>query len=96
MKVTHGGKRYDTEKTRTIAERYLYSHSNNYAGTVRLGVASDGAFIKWTSSNGQDCYITDDIDVLSLSDAQEWLESATMDVEQEVLAVKLGLIEIVA
>jgi hypothetical protein len=96
MKVTNGGKRYDTEKARVIAERDLYSHSNNYAGTVRLGVASDGAYLLWTSSNGQDCHITDDIAVVSLSDAQVWLESAVMDEDQEALAAKLGLIEIVA
>jgi hypothetical protein len=96
MKVTHRGKRYDTERTRVIAERDLYSYSNNYAGTVHLGIASDGAFVKWCISNGQDYHITNDIEVISLSDAQEWLEGATMDEEQEALAVEVGLIEIVA
>jgi len=95
MKITNAGKRYDTDKTRVIAERDLYSHSNNYAGTKYLGVASDGAFLLWIYSIGQDCHITDDIEVVTLPEAQEWLECAEMNDDQEALAVSLGLIVIV-
>ena len=97
MKITHNGKRYDSDKCTRIAYKDLYSYSNNYAGTMGLMVASDGTFILHTDSNGQDCYIRDDISVLSKDEAVLWLEehSADMDEEEEELCVKHGLIEIV-
>ena len=97
MKITHNGKRYDSDKCTKIASRDLHSYSNNYAGSTELMVASDGAFLLVTDSNGQDCHITDEIQVLTLDEAQAWLQdtNAIMDTDEEALAVQHGLIEIV-
>lgn len=95
MKITYNGKRYDTTKCRQVASRDLHSYSNNYAGSTTLYVASDGAFILETDSNGQDCHITDDISVVGLEEAREWMEGARMDEAEEAIAVEVGLIEIV-
>ena len=97
MKITHEGKRYNSEKCRDIANIDLYSYSNNYAGTITLMIASDGIFILHTYSNGQDCHIDDDIYVLSKDDAQTWLQdtNVSMDEDEEKIAVECGLIEVI-
>jgi len=97
MKITSNGKRYDTEKCRKIASQDLHSYSNNYAGCVKLLIASDGTFILETDSNGQDCHIQDDVSVLGKDEAVAWLEesNADMDDDEEKLAIEVGLIEIV-
>ena len=57
------GKRYDTDKADTIAERDHYNHSNNYSGTTRIMVTQKGNLFSWTDSNGQDLYLQDSIDL---------------------------------
>lgn len=97
MKVTHNGKRYDSEKCEKLASHDMYSYSNNYAGTEYLMVASDGALLVVSNTNGQDCHIIDRIKVVSASYAQEWLERSRleMDEDQEKRLVELGLIELI-
>ena len=97
MKITHEGKRYNSEKCRDIANIDLYSYSNNYAGETTLMIASDGIFILHTYSNGQDCHIDDDICVLSLDEARAWLQenNADMDDDEEKIAIECGLIEVI-
>jgi len=93
MKVTKDGKRYDSDKMETIAERSLYSHSNNYAGSRCLKRASDGTYWSVTESNGQDCHITDDI--YPIENPVAFIEYLAMDDDQETRAVELGLITII-
>ena len=97
MKITYECKRYDSDKCEKIAEYDFHNYSNNYAETTSLLVASDGTFIRKTKSNGQDCHITNNITVVSKSEAQEWLQdtNANIDEDQEALAIKHGLIEII-
>ena len=94
-KFNHNGKRYDTEKCKVIGEFDLFSHSNNYAGTRHLLVASDGQFIIHQTANGQDCYITSFDSVVSRGEAIETLNNIQLDDEQTKLAVECGLIEVV-
>ena len=95
MKINHNGKRYDTAKCTILGESDLYSYSNNYAGTCYLGIASDGQYIQWQDTNGQDCYITDDISILTRSEAVDLINSMDQDDDQVAAAIKCGLIEVI-
>lgn len=94
MKITSNGKRYDTANCETIAKRDHYNNGN-YSGTTRLMRATNGAWLLWCNTNGQDCYLTDSISVIGEDNVRENLDSMKMDAEQEKLAVKYGLIEII-
>jgi hypothetical protein len=95
MKLTHNGKRYDTDKMITLAQRDLRSYSNNYAGTRYLSVASDGALCVWQDTNGQDCHITDDAYIADRSEAQSYLEGTSVTLVDEGKLVEMGLLQIV-
>lgn len=94
MKITHNGKRYDTDNCETIAERD-HHNNGNYAGTTRLEVAKDGTMILHTSANGQDLHLSTRAWVVDKAEAREAIEWMEMDEDQEARAVELGLIEIV-
>lgn len=95
MKINHDGKRYNTDNCKVIAKQHLYSHSNNYAGTKYLIAASDGQLLAWTDTNGQDCWITDDLSAVDCNLAKSMLDKMDLDPDQEVLAVDLGLITLI-
>jgi hypothetical protein len=93
MKINYNGKRYDTDKCTEIAEREHYSHSNNYAGTTTLYVASDGAFILATEANGQDWHLQSGARIIDKHEAVAWLDNADpMTEEHETAAIKIGLL----
>src|SRR4030065_751010 len=54
------GKRYNSDTGKSIAEIRHYNNGN-YSGTTTLMVSPNGNLYKWTDSNGQDCYLSDDI-----------------------------------
>ena len=84
MKEIIGGKRYDTETARVIAERDCYENGN-YCGTDYVGVTPRGVVFGWSTSNGQDLYRSSEITLeVSLDGLQ---------IVDEVLAVKYKLIE---
>lgn len=88
MKITINRKRYDTEKCKIIAHKNHYNYSNNYSGTSYVGVASDGQWLIWCDSNGQDCYISDYVDNGNNVD----LDDYEMDTDEEANGLKLGII----
>ena len=92
MKTTIDGKRYDSDKCRILAEYDHYSHSNNYSGTTHLVEASDGTLLLWRDTNGQDCWITDDLS--SWDDSQCTIDQFSKLVDEARL-IKLGLITII-
>lgn len=92
MKLTYGGKRYNTDTAEVIAS-YDHHNNGNYSGTTYLLRAADGEYLLWTDSNGQDCFLRDSLCVCD-NPTQE-IEGMEMDEEQEKRAVELGLIKIV-
>jgi len=93
MKCTIGKKRYNSERCEIIAKNSHYNHSNNYCGSTQLLRATDGQMLTMTESNGQDLYLHDS---MGAWDADEFpIENWDMTDEQEALAIKYGLIEIV-
>ena len=93
MKETIDGKRYDTDNLEILASRDHRSGSNNYAGDTSLCRASDGVFLLWEDSNGQDCYFIDSLTLCE--DPHKAINGMEMDGEQEIRCVELGLIQIV-
>ena len=93
MKETINGKRYNTSNLEELARRDHRTSSNNYAGTTSLCRASDGVFLLWANSNGQDCYFGDD---LTLSDdPKNDINGMDMTDAEEKRCAELGLIEII-
>ena len=93
MKETIDGKRYSTDNLEVLASSYHRTSSNNYAGVTALCRASDGVYLMWDDSNGQDCYFGDSLTLCG--DPQKGVNGMKMDGEQEKRCVELGLIEIV-
>ena len=93
MKETIDGKRYNTETLEILASRDHRSGSNNYAGDTSLCRASDGVFLLWEDSNGQDCYFGDSLTLCG--NPKIALDGMDMTEKQEKRCVELGLIEIV-
>jgi len=90
MKITVNAKRYDTNKMELIAETDV-NHNGLYAGSNSLYRASDGIMFEATTSNGQDCYRSNEI-WLAEADA---INNYDMTPEQEQRATELGLITMV-
>jgi hypothetical protein len=73
MKKIINGILYDTDNCKTIASVDHYScGSNNYSGETSLIVAPDGVFLLHTDSNGQDCWLTDEL--IMCEDPKEFIE----------------------
>lgn len=93
MKATINGKRYDTAKCEKLGERDHYNWSNTYSGTTYLLRASDGELLVWTNANGQDLYISNNLELYEDSD---WsIDDFEMDDDQEERCAELGLVELV-
>jgi len=94
MKTTENGKRYNTD---TCEDLGGYDHRNNgsYSGTTHLLRAKDGAFLAWTNTNGQDCYLWDDLHVIANGELEQLVDSIHPDEDKEARLVELGLIELV-
>ena len=90
MKTIHNGKRYDSAKCETLAERTHYNHSNNYSGTTYIVRASDGQLLIHTDSNGQDCWLQD---AFYVPEEEIDFSGYKMTDEQADRCVELGLIE---
>ena len=92
MKATYNGRRFDSDKCETLAERNHYNNGN-YSGTTYIMRASDGQMLIYRWTNGQDCYLTNAF--FAPTDPIDW-ERYDMSDEQEARCAELGLIEIVA
>ena len=93
MKETIDGKRYNTDNLEVLASRDHRTSSNNYAGDTTLCRASNGVYLLWDDSNGQDCYFGDSLTLCG--NPKIALDGMRMTSEQEKRCVELGLIEIV-
>jgi hypothetical protein len=93
MKATINGKRYNTEKCRTLASRD-HHNNGNYSGTSSLIEASDGTLLVHTDSNGQDCWLQDSLCLFGTEWATETMDDFA-DITDEERLVELGLIVIV-
>ena len=92
MKATINGKRYDTAKCEELGEHRHYNNGN-LSGTTSLMRADDGQLLVFTDTNGQDCYLHDQLRVWN--DNDDSIDSYDMDEEQEKRCQELGLITIV-
>ena len=79
MTTTNNGTRYDSRKTKTLAEQDHYNNGN-YSGTTYLELASDGTFLLHIDSNGQDCFMTDCFYAIGKGEAADFLEGLDLDV----------------
>lgn len=94
--TTINGKRYDSSKCESLASRdHRTVGTNNYSGETRLLLASDGALLLHTDSNGQDCWLTDSLSLVNRREAQDWLEGIDLTDDQEAILEKMGMIEII-
>ena len=93
MKTTIDVKRYNTNNLEVLATRDHLTSNNTYAGDTSLCRASDGVYLTWDDSNGQDCYFGDSLTLCE--DPQKEINRMGMDEKQEKRCVELGLIEIV-
>jgi len=93
MKKTINGKRYNTDKLEELASGEHWTSSNTYAGTTSLCRASNGVYLLWENSNGQDCFYNSGLSLCE--DPTGAADGMDMDEEQEKRCVELGLIEIV-
>ena len=81
MKLIYNGKRYDTTRCVDLASSRHYSPSNNYSGTTTLIRASDGQLILYTWANGQDCWLSDSVEIVSRDEARDWMERTNASIE---------------
>ena len=93
MKMTINGKRYNSDTCEILAEFDHYSYSNNYSGTSSLLLARDGTYLICRETNGQDCYLYDNMYVCG--DPVDWLQGIALTDAQESRLVELGLIELI-
>lgn len=89
MKATIDGKRYDANRCEELGS-YDYHNNGNYSGTTYLLRAADGVILEHTDSNGQDCYLSDSLE-LHMGE----IDRFDFDREQEKRCAELGLITIV-
>jgi len=94
MKTTINNKRYDTAKCETLGEHDHYNNGN-YSGTTYLERASDGQLLVHTKSNGQDCYLKDDLRAFD-SHFDDSVDDYDLTDEQEARCAELGLIDIIS
>jgi hypothetical protein len=96
MKATINGKRYNSDKCEALAGYNHYSNGN-YSGTSRLLLASDGTYLIHTDSNGQDCYLRDNLFEANCDNKtpQEFLANCDLGEGEEKRLVALGLITMV-
>ena len=90
MKVTIRGKRYDSTKCEKLGYYNHHNYANNYSGCTELLRASDGVLLLETKSNGQDCYLSD-----NLCEFTGEIEKFDFTDEQERRCAELELIKIV-
>lgn len=96
MKKTINGKRYDTSKCENLTE-FDHHNNGNYSGTTHLLRAANGDYLYWVNSNGQDCWLTDELDVVT-PESENWqqlINNRPVDDDAEKRMIELGLIEIV-
>jgi len=86
MKKIIDGKLYNSNTATTLAERDHYNNGN-YSGTTYLMVTGSGNVFCHTDSNGQDCFLTDDI---YLPDSYDGLEPVDEAAEKKM--IELGVI----
>ncbi len=85
-----GTRRYNSETAKAIAEKDHYNSGNNYSGTTRLMVSPQGNLFWWTTTNGQDLYLQDNI---WLPEAGEEIDLTGFEILDENLASEHNLIE---
>ena len=89
MKVTIKGKRYDSDMCEELGE-YNHYNNGNESGTTYLLRAEDGTLLSYTDSNGQDCFLSDSMEVFDGN-----IDFYEMSEDQEKRCAELKLIEIV-
>jgi len=94
MKINFENKRYDSEKCKSLAHTEHFNNGN-YSGTTYLMVASDGEFLFYRETNGQDLHLDDIFYRVNINDMERLLNNMDMSEDEEKLAVELNLIELV-
>jgi len=92
MKTTINGKRYDSSRCESLCD-YDHHNNGNYSGTSHLLLASDGTYLIWTDTNGQDCWTTDKF--CECCDVTAFIDQCDPDPAEEERLVELELIEII-
>lgn len=78
MKKTIGGKLYNTETMTTLASRSAYTNGN-YAGKTEICKTTGGAYAVVTTSNGQDCYRSNNIEAIDKAAIAERIDGWELD-----------------
>lgn len=93
MKATINGRRYNTDKCEVLGTMEHYTVSGNYSGSTTLLRASDGTYIVWRDSNGEDCHVGS---FMRRWDRVAWpIDDFDMTDEQEARCAELGLIMVI-
>lgn len=93
MKATINGRRYNTDKCEVLCTTEHHTASGNYSGSTKLLHASDGTYLVWRDSNGEDCHMGS---FLCRWDRSTWpIDDFDMTDEQEVRCAELGLIMVI-
>ena len=91
MEATINGQRYNTDRCKEVA-RFHHYNNGNYSGDTSLIEAKNGKLLIWRDTNGQDCFLQDDL--IAYSDSKYTINDFDSLIDEKRL-VKLGLIEIV-
>lgn len=93
MKATINGRRYNTDKCEVLCTTEHHTASGNYSGSTKLLHASDGTYLVWCDSNGEDYNMGS---FLCRWDRAAWpIDDFDMTDEQEARCAELGLIMVI-
>ena len=93
MKATINGRRYNTDKCEVLGTVEHHTTSGNYSGSTKLLHASDGTYLMWRDSNGEDCHMGS---VLCMWDRAACpIDDFDMTDEQEARCAELGLVMVI-
>ena len=93
MKATINGRRYNTDKCEVICTTEHHTASGNFSGSTKLLRASDGMYLIWRDSNGEDCHIGSFL--CRWDRAACPIDDFDMTDEQEARCAELGLIMVI-
>lgn len=91
MKKTINGKLYNTETMTTLASK---NHHNQgiYSGSTEIAKTRGGLYAVVETSNGQDCYRSDDIEAISKSEIADLIDGWELDDDETAALIAEGIL----
>ena len=93
MKKVRNGKVYDSDKMEIVAKVNAY-HNGNYSGMTKLGRTPGGLYAIITTSNGQDCYRSNDMVPLDEGEAAGAIEGWELSDTEAARLAELGIVAV--